>query len=212
MSDDRYAIPFDELGARAVELVGGKCAHLGDLTQGRLPRPAGLRGHDAPRSTRSGSRRSRSPGSEATSSRAVPCRSRWRCDRRRVRRTRRRPAGRRPLERVAEDSAGRELRRRAGHVPLDPRADAGARRRPPLLGELLQRRGDRVPGRPHGITRGGMSVAVQYMVDARVAGVMFTLNPVIGDPLVDRDRRELRPRHHGRRRRGDARLASSSRR
>ncbi len=33
----------------------------------------------------------------------------------------------------------------------------------------------------HGITRGGMSVAVQYMVDARVAGVMFTLNPVSGD-------------------------------
>ncbi|HVS84263.1 MAG TPA: PEP/pyruvate-binding domain-containing protein [Gaiellaceae bacterium] len=28
----------------------------------------------------------------------------------------------------------------------------------------------------------GMSVAVQYMVDARVAGVMFTLNPVSGDP------------------------------
>jgi pyruvate,water dikinase len=27
-----------------------------------------------------------------------------------------------------------------------------------------------------------MSVAVQYMVDARVAGVMFTLNPVSGDP------------------------------
>ena len=29
---------------------------------------------------------------------------------------------------------------------------------------------------------GGMSVAVQAMVDARVAGVMFTLNPVTGDP------------------------------
>jgi pyruvate,water dikinase len=32
-----------------------------------------------------------------------------------------------------------------------------------------------------GIARGSMSVAVQYMVDARVAGVMFTLNPVSGD-------------------------------
>jgi phosphoenolpyruvate synthase/pyruvate phosphate dikinase len=30
--------------------------------------------------------------------------------------------------------------------------------------------------------RSGMSVAVQCMVDARVAGVMFTLNPVSGDP------------------------------
>jgi pyruvate,water dikinase len=33
----------------------------------------------------------------------------------------------------------------------------------------------------HGIAAGGMSVAVQFMVDARVAGVMFTLNPVSGD-------------------------------
>jgi pyruvate,water dikinase len=33
----------------------------------------------------------------------------------------------------------------------------------------------------HGVIAGGMGVAVQYMVDARVAGVMFTLNPVSGD-------------------------------
>ena len=35
---------------------------------------------------------------------------------------------------------------------------------------------------PHAGRRAGMSVAVQSMVDARVAGVMFTLNPVSGDP------------------------------
>ena len=34
----------------------------------------------------------------------------------------------------------------------------------------------------HVDARAGMSVAVQFMVDARVAGVMFTLNPVSGDP------------------------------
>jgi len=34
----------------------------------------------------------------------------------------------------------------------------------------------------HGAHAAGMSVAVQVMVDARVAGVMFTLNPVSGDP------------------------------
>jgi pyruvate,water dikinase len=34
----------------------------------------------------------------------------------------------------------------------------------------------------HGIARGRMAVAVQSMADARVAGVMFTLNPVSGDP------------------------------
>ena len=33
----------------------------------------------------------------------------------------------------------------------------------------------------HAAAAPGMSVAVQYMVDARVAGVMFTLNPVSGD-------------------------------
>jgi pyruvate,water dikinase len=33
----------------------------------------------------------------------------------------------------------------------------------------------------HGVHAGGMSVAVQSIVDARVAGVMFTLNPVSGD-------------------------------
>ena len=34
----------------------------------------------------------------------------------------------------------------------------------------------------HAASPAGMSVAVQTMVDARVAGVMFTLNPVSGDP------------------------------
>ena len=32
--------------------------------------------------------------------------------------------------------------------------------------------------------KSGMSVAVQNMVDARVAGVMFTLNPISGDPSL----------------------------
>jgi pyruvate,water dikinase len=36
--------------------------------------------------------------------------------------------------------------------------------------------------REHGIGSAGMGVAVQSMVDARVAGVMFTLNPLTGDP------------------------------
>lgn len=36
--------------------------------------------------------------------------------------------------------------------------------------------------RKRGADAGGLSVAVQYMVDAWVAGVMFTLNPATGDP------------------------------
>ena len=58
----------------------------------------------------------------------------------------------------------------------------------------------------HGITRGGMSVAVQSMVDARVAGVMFTLNPVSGDRSSIAIDASYGLGVIGRRRRGDARL------
>ena len=58
----------------------------------------------------------------------------------------------------------------------------------------------------HGITRGGMSVAVQYMVDARVAGVMFTLNPVSGDRSSIAIDASYGLGVLRRRRRGDARL------
>ena len=58
----------------------------------------------------------------------------------------------------------------------------------------------------HGITRGGMSVAVQYMVDARVAGVMFTLNPVSGDRSSIAIDASYGLGSLRRRRRGDARL------
>ena len=94
----------------------------------------------------------------------------------------RRAAGGCPLERGRRGRRRRQLRRRSGHVPLVERARRGAARCPALLGELLQPGSDApiAPSTPTLAT--GMSVAVQSMVDARVAGVMFTLNPVSGDP------------------------------
>src|SRR4249919_1854843 len=42
MTVARYAIPFDELRADQTELVGGKCANLGELTAAGFPVPPGF--------------------------------------------------------------------------------------------------------------------------------------------------------------------------
>ena len=60
-----------------------------------------------------------------------------------------------------------------------------------------------------GASAEGMSVAVQYMVDARAAGVMFTLNPVSGDQSSIAIDAELGPRR-GRRRAARSRPTRSS--
>ena len=41
-STDVYVVPFRALGLDDVALVGGKCAHLGDLTQAGFPVPPGF--------------------------------------------------------------------------------------------------------------------------------------------------------------------------
>ena len=176
MADARYAIPFEELRADQVELVGGKCANLGELTRGRLPGPARLRRHHgclrARRHRRGGGRGLR---------------------RARAARRPRRPAGRRALERDRRGHAGRELRGRPGHLPLDLRARGRAGRHPPLLGELPQPGGGRLP-------RGARDHARRHerrrAVHGRRArrGRDVHAQPGLGRPLVDRDRRELRPR------------------
>lgn len=160
----RYAIPFDELRLDQVELVGGKCANLGELTHAGFPVP---------------------PGFAVTTA-----------------------AYERDDIAAAVGEAYAELGRRAGRAdpPVAVRSSAIAEDMPDAsfagvqdtylwicgLDALLDgvRRcwasffnPEAVAYREaHGITRGGMSVGVQYMVDARVAGVMFTLNPVSGDP------------------------------
>lgn len=162
--DTRYAIPFDELHQGDAELVGGKCANLGELTQAGFPVPLGF---------------------------AVTTAAYQRDD-----------IG----EAVAEAYA--ELGRRLGRSdpPVAVRSSAIAEDLPDASFAGVQDTYLWICGihavldgvrrcwasfynpeaiayrEAHGISRGGMGVACQYMVDARVAGVMFTLNPVSGDP------------------------------
>jgi pyruvate, water dikinase len=163
MPDARYAIPFPELRADDVELVGGKCANLGELTAAGFAVPPGFAvttaayerddiaaavgeayaelgrqvgGADPPVAVRSSAIAEDMPDASFA---GVQDTYLWICG----------------LEAVLDG-----VRRcwASFHNP-----------------EAIAYRAE------HGITRGGMSVAVQYMVDARVAGVMFTLNPVSGD-------------------------------
>ena len=196
-----YVVPFRSLGLDDVALVGGKCAHLGDLTQAGFPVPPGfavttagfeavLHGHldellagidaeDVSALEREAERvravveslevppelaQAIADGYERLSDElgiAEP------------------PVAVRSSA-VAEDAADASfagmqstyLWLRGADEVLD-----GVRRcwASYFNAEALSYRAQ------HG-GRSGMSVAVQYMVDARVAGVMFTLNPVSGDP------------------------------
>jgi len=163
MTDARFAIPFGELSAGHVELVGGKCANLGELTQAGFPVPPGF---------------------------AVTTAAHGRDD-----------IG----EAVA--AAYAELGGIVGIAdpPVAVRSSAIAEDMPDASFAGVQDTYLWICGidavldgvrrcwasfhnpeaiayrETHGITRAGMSVAVQYMVDARVAGVMFTINPVTGD-------------------------------
>ena len=163
MADERYTIPFDELRLDQVELVGGKCANLGELTRAGFPVP---------------------PGFAVTTA-----------------------AYERDDIDEAVGAAYAELGRRVGRAdpPVAVRSSAIAEDMPDASFAGVQDTYLWICGldavldgirrcwasfynpeavayrKEHGITRGGMSVAVQYMVDARVAGVMFTLNPVSGD-------------------------------
>jgi pyruvate, water dikinase len=159
----RYTIPFGELRQDQVELVGGKCANLGELTQAGFPVP---------------------PGFAVTTA-----------------------AHERDDIAAAVGAAYAALGEVVGRAdpPVAVRSSAIAEDMPDAsfagvqdtylwicgLDAVLDgvrrcwasfHNPEAVAYREaHGITRGGMSVAVQYMVDARVAGVMFTLNPVSGD-------------------------------
>ena len=163
MAYPRYAIPFDELHLDQVELVGGKCANLGELTQAGFPVP---------------------PGFAVTTA-----------------------AYERDDIDAAVGEAYAELGRRTGLAdpPVAVRSSAIAEDLPDASFAGVQDTYLWICGldavfdgirrcwasfynpeaiayrEAHGITRGGMSVGIQYMVDARVAGVMFTINPVSGD-------------------------------
>jgi pyruvate, water dikinase len=162
--DDRYVVALGDVGADQVRLVGGKCANLGELTAAGFPVPPGF---------------------------AVTTRAYEQDD-----------IG----DAVAEAYA--ELGARIGRVdpPVAVRSSAVAEDLPDAsfagvqdtylwisgIDDVLEHirrcwasyfNPEAVSYRTeHRIARGGMSVAVQGMIDARVAGVMFTLNPVSGDP------------------------------
>jgi pyruvate,water dikinase len=154
-----YVVAFDELDATQVDLVGGKCANLGELTRAGFPVP---------------------PGFAVTT------------------------------EAYERDDVGGPISQAyaalGDDVPVAVRSSAVAEDMPDAsfagvqdtylwvrgAGSVVEHVGrcwasyfnpEAVSYRAErGIEKGGMSVAVQLMVDARVAGVMFTLNPVSGDP------------------------------
>ena len=64
-------------------------------------------------------------------------------------------------------------------------ADAGLRRRARLLGQPLHAAGDELSRKARRRDAApAMGVTVQLMVDAEVSGVLFTCNPVSGDPSM----------------------------
>lgn len=199
-----FAVPFRSLGLDDLALVGGKCAHLGDLTQAGFPVPPGFavttEGFEAV---------VQGPGNELDELLAgidpedVPALER---EAERVRALVEsldvppeladaiaggyeqlaadlgldEPPVAVRSSAVAEDAADASFAGMQSTYLWLRGADevlAGVRRcwASYFNAEALSYRAQ------HG-GRSGMSVAVQYMVDARVAGVMFTLNPVSGDP------------------------------
>ena len=105
---------------------------------------------------------SRTPSSTATGGSGPTCR--WRC-------------GRRRPPRICR----RELRRPAGHLPQHRRPRGGAAGGPTLLGVAVDRPSRRLSRlQRHRSSPVPLAVVVQRMVDAAVAGVLFTANPVTG--------------------------------
>jgi pyruvate,water dikinase len=160
----RYTIPFDELRQDDVALVGGKCANLGELTQAGFPVPPGFAVTTAAYErddigkalgeayVELGSRVGRADPPVAVRSSAI-------------------------AEDLPDASFAGVQDTYLWICGLDAVHDGVRRCWASFYNpEAIAYR------EAHGISRGGMGVAVQYMVDARVAGVMFTLNPVSGDP------------------------------
>jgi pyruvate,water dikinase len=183
---DAYAIPFEELRIADVPRVGGKCASLGELISAGFPVPPGfavstrafdevvgpldrddvdslrdqVRRTDLPEEIASAIRDAYSALAERVGVEDPPVAVR--------------------SSAVAEDSAEGSFAGLQDTYLWISGADAvlDAVRRcwaSYFNAEALAYR------EKTGASAEGMAVAVQYMVDARAAGVMFTLNPVSGD-------------------------------
>jgi pyruvate,water dikinase len=169
LSDTRYAVSFDELGLGDVLLVGGKSARLGDLRAAGFPVPPGfaVTTHALDVSTREAVGRGLPDGAVAAIRSAYAALG---ADE---------PVAVRSSS-VAEDAADASF---AGVQDtylwirgVDDVVRAVARCWASYFND------EALAYRTHHTAAPGMSVAVQRMVDARAAGVMFTLSPVTGDP------------------------------
>lgn len=168
--DERHAIPFDELGLDHVALVGGKSAHLGDLRAAGFPVPPGFavtaRALDvrAPEAVEHGLAEEAASAIRAAYAQLgddVPVAVR--------------------SSAIAEDGADASFAGVQDTYLWIRGADAVLEAVCRCWGSYFN--DEAVAYRAnHAGSKPGMSVAVQVMVDARVAGVMFTLNPVTGDP------------------------------
>jgi pyruvate,water dikinase len=196
-----YVVPFRALGTEDAPLAGGKCAHLGELTQAGFPVPPGFavttRAFDAVVAERVDELvagidpedvaaleakaehvRAVVESLELPAEVADAIRDGYR--RLSAELGIERPAVAARSSAVAEDAADASFAGMQSTYLWLRGADealAGVRRcwASYFNAEALAYRA------AHG-GAAGMSVAVQFMVDARVAGVMFTLNPVSGDP------------------------------
>jgi len=171
--DERDVIGFEELGSEHVSLVGGKCANLGELTGAGFPVPPGFAVTTAAYA-RAGVR-----------PQAVPAEVAERVGAAYRELAERLGASDPPVavrsSAVAEDTSDASfagvqdtyLWLRGVEAVLDGVRRCWASYYNP---EAVAYRAE------HEVADSSMSVAVQAMVDARVAGVMFTLNPLSGDP------------------------------
>jgi pyruvate,water dikinase len=153
-------VPFEALGAGDAERVGGKCANLGELTGAGFPVPPGFAVTTAAVAA---------PWGDVADAVAAAYRA----------------LGEPPVavrsSAVGEDGADASfagvqdtyLWRRGIDDVLDALRRCWASIGNPEA--VAYRAG-------HGVAETRMAVAVQAMVDARVAGVAFTRNPVSGDP------------------------------
>jgi pyruvate,water dikinase len=169
LSAPRYAVPFEELGLGDVALVGGKSAHLGDLLAAGFPVPSGFAVTTHALDVSSPEAVGALPGDADAAVRAmytalgdeVPVAVR--------------------SSAVAEDAADASFAGVQDTYLWIRGADEVVRAVERCWASYFN--AEAVTYRAHHAGAApGMSVAVQRMVDARVSGVMFTLNPVSGDP------------------------------
>ena len=198
-----HVLDLADAASEPVDRVGGKAAGLARLVALGHAVPAGLRGHHrrAPRLDASAGRRGagRPPGrrSTATTARGVAASeaiaalfagggARGRGDRPRLppRRRRRRRGGGDPLQRHRRGPERRVVRGPAGDLPLGssaatPCAATSSRCWASLYSPqaIEYRRRLAIPADDV-----AMAVVVQRLVAAEAAGVLFTIDPLTGDP------------------------------